>query len=305
MLHQAIGCGQDRIVLTRAPLILPGFQKGITLDGGEGVADRAFPRFVVLGEGAIHPPHAEEMCTPVRLHDKRIRLSWWRSTVGDISDPALGDGVPSDDRLLRIPRVAFQVNRGPVVHDAPVARKAPCPFREEANARRIYVVASSHHVALFSVASTPKPVATTGGAILLELAGIYQQPARGQIIAIHLLSHCVDIGRRAVVPRQTSDGLSVGPALPGVELLQFEHELVKDPEVAPGLTWRIRCFVPPLLPAGAAHKAPFPLYRSGCWEQEDLGVILRRIHTGAFPESGGLRLEEVYDYGPVQLLQRF
>ena len=98
-----------------------------------------------------------------------VRFEHWRpSSIRHIPNPAafssFGHGVPSDNGMLLVPRIAVHVNRGPIIQDTAVNRPAPCPPWVQSDTGFLSF-ASGCHVTLICVGIAVQPVSTAGGAI--------------------------------------------------------------------------------------------------------------------------------------------
>src|SRR5262245_8316148 len=119
MLGNSVGGGDDWKGVRFAVLIKfggpPDLSAGIRLRLGERVLYRALHRLVVLGKWPVHEIRRVELANSRCQHDKGIGLARWHATVGDIAFPCFLLGIPADDPLARVERLAFAVDRSTIV----------------------------------------------------------------------------------------------------------------------------------------------------------------------------------------------
>src|SRR5439155_19737340 len=137
-------------------------------------------RLVVLGERSVEHGAREEPAGPLAVHDERPPRRWilWvhrGGIVGHVALPLLVGHVPRDAGTRRIPRLAFGIGGGSVVHDAAVEGPAPRPPVIETHAGGVVLLrildarAALAQVAGFGLRAGIDPLAGGGGAVLLPL----------------------------------------------------------------------------------------------------------------------------------------
>jgi hypothetical protein len=111
--------------------------------------------------------------------------------------------VPLDDRLLGVPGIAVEVDRGAVIDDAAVDRPAPGELWVHADIEgAVFQAAAAGAVARdgcvrllvrLDVAVTVEPVAGGRRAVGLEPGKAVQELTRGQVVAVDLPGDGADV----------------------------------------------------------------------------------------------------------------
>ena len=229
------------------------------------VLDGRFDRLVVLREWPVDHAVAEQAADSLAVHDEgqpglRIVRIHHLGIVRHIANPLAA--VPGDSRPRRVPRLAVEIGRGPVVHDPPVERPAPGPLREEAHAGWVVglqvldSVSALHEVAILGVAAGVDPIAAGRRAVVFEHREGGHLLARRQILAVDLLRDLVELGlgRVLVVKSQRHERVRELAALGLVQLLHPLEDVREYPVVMARLSlWR-QHLVLPLRPAPAVDK---------------------------------------------------
>ena len=164
MFGDSVGRGDNRKDIGFAVAIefagLPDLRAGTRLNLGERVFHRALHRLVMLGKRTVDKVGRIELADPRCQHDKRIDLARRHAAIRHIAFPGFFLGIPTDHPFARVEGLAFAIDRGAVVKNAPVHRPDPRPLWIKSNAiRRIGHIAARGEVALFGVAAAVNPVA--------------------------------------------------------------------------------------------------------------------------------------------------
>ena len=238
----------------------------------------------------------------MRIHGRRV--------IGNVAHPLAA--VPRDARAGRVPRLAVEVGRRPVVHDAPVERPAPSPVGIKVHAGRVVrlgvldPVPPLHEIARIEVAAGVDPVAGGRGAVVLEQRKRGHLLAGRQVLAVDLLGDLVELRFQGVLVVE-GDGLDrVGElaALGLVELLHALEDVGQDPVVVARLTLRWQHLLLPLRPAPAVDEGAVLLDPVGRGDHEDLCLHLARIDAGRAPELRAGRRQGVHHHQPLQVAER-
>ena len=291
----------------------------VQLLGERVFLDRGFHRFVVLGERPFHATGAEQLAVAFLVHDEGIpalaRGQRRPAAVGHVADPF--GSVPADDGLGRVPGLAVQVHRSPVVQDAAVDGPAPGVVRVQADVgllRRLGPVASLGFVDLLAefflgVAAGVQPVQAESGAVVAQgseardllpllvfLAldhGVFGEPA------VALLSDAFRVKDLGEVHLQQR--IRIGAAFLDVQFLDLVGDSHGHGAQGHAFTLGLGGLVVPQLPAAGVGDAAFFFHAVGRGEQEAFGLDLLGIHARAVPEVRGLGVMHFSEARPVQV----
>ena len=262
------------------------------------------------GIGAIEGvrPHGVDRSLVVRgLSNREVRHV--------IANPLSFVSIPPHILLALRPRSAIRLRRSAVVEQAAVCRPHPAPLRSNLILLRTRNLAGGLINTILKHASVD-PAATRGAAIIFHLHEGRQKLAllrALKVIAVDFLEDVLRI-RLAFLGFHVIPGDLLQRQITGISgiaqtLLNLLAQLVEEPQVTLGVTWR-RCRLETPLQHSLGLGEGTGLFHVGCRRhQENLGTDIFGLELAVFnlrrilPERGSLNLLEIAHNQPFKRCQ--